>query len=220
MKSLGEQLQQYRIDHNWTQQQLADKLAVSRSTISSWESGKSFPDLACLVSLSRLFDVPLEKLFSKDPSVIKTIAHEQQQNRLKGYLILGLLTVIFFLIGGLALTYQGTNVANIVSAHEVAVTQIPQNKQDQWVPITFTDTDSQTVPYLSTRAFLGIQKVVNASETDTVDIRITRLSDNQQIGEYTLKPNAAHDLPKLQRNEKYFVEIRSTAETCVLNFVS
>lgn len=97
---------------------------------------------------------------------------------------------------------------------------IPQNKQDQWVPITFTDTDSQTVPYLSTRAFLGIQKVVNVSETDTVDIRITRLSDNQQIGEYTLKPNAAHDLSKLQRNEKYFVEIRSTAETCVLNFVS
>lgn len=36
MKSLGEQLQQYCIDHNWTQQQLADKLAVSRSTI-SWQ---------------------------------------------------------------------------------------------------------------------------------------------------------------------------------------
>ncbi|HPJ00352.1 MAG TPA: helix-turn-helix transcriptional regulator [Enterococcus sp.] len=95
MKSLGEQLKQYRIDNNWTQHELAGKLAVSRTTIYNWESGKSFPDLDCLVSLSRLFDVPFENLFSKDTSVVKKITHEQKQNRLKGYLILGLLTVIF-----------------------------------------------------------------------------------------------------------------------------
>lgn len=220
MKSLGEQLKQYRIDNNWTQHELADKLAVSRTMISNWESGKSFPDLDYLVSLSRLFDVPLENLFSKDTSVVKKITHEQKQNRLNGYLILGLITVIFFLIGGLALTYQGSNFSQIMTAHEVSITQIPQEKREEWLPASFTDTKEQTVPYLSTRALLGIKSVVNGSETASVSLRITRLSDNQKIGEYILEPNAQQALPNLQRNEKYLVEISSDAETCILSFIS
>jgi hypothetical protein len=51
-------------------------------------------------------------------------------------------------------------------------------------------------------------------------LRITRLSDNQKIGEYILEPNAQQALPNLQRNEKYLVEISSDAETCILSFIS
>ncbi len=63
--------------------------------------------------------------------MVKKITHEQKQNRLKGYLILGLLTVIFFLIGGLALTYQGANFSQIMTAHEVSITQISQEKREE-----------------------------------------------------------------------------------------
>lgn len=43
--TLGAKLKQARADHQLTQQAVATQVAVSRQTISSWETGKSFPIL-------------------------------------------------------------------------------------------------------------------------------------------------------------------------------
>ena len=59
----AEKIKQYRAHNDWTQQEVATKLGVSRKTISSWENGRSYPDIFMLVQLSDLYLVSLDDLF-------------------------------------------------------------------------------------------------------------------------------------------------------------
>lgn len=49
-----------------TQQQLAEKVGVTRQTIIAVEKGKYSPSLELAFRISRVFDVPLEEVFSYD----------------------------------------------------------------------------------------------------------------------------------------------------------
>ncbi|WP_270335155.1 helix-turn-helix domain-containing protein [Ligilactobacillus acidipiscis] len=62
----GERLQQSRNNLNLTQQDIADKMHVSRQTISSWERGNSYPDINSLISLSDYYQVSLDILLKED----------------------------------------------------------------------------------------------------------------------------------------------------------
>lgn len=48
--------------NNLTQEQLAEKLHVSRQTLAKWERGESEPDIRSLCTLSNLFQVSLDNL--------------------------------------------------------------------------------------------------------------------------------------------------------------
>lgn len=50
----GQRMKGYRIDAGMNQEELADKIYVSRQTISSWENGKSYPDIHSLLMLISL----------------------------------------------------------------------------------------------------------------------------------------------------------------------
>jgi putative transcriptional regulator len=55
-----------RAERDWSQQELADRLSVSRQTINSIETGKYDPSLPLAFALARLFDLPVESLFLDD----------------------------------------------------------------------------------------------------------------------------------------------------------
>lgn len=55
-------LKNYRKQHNMTQQDLADKLYISRQTISAYETEIRHCDLDTLVRLSRILEVTLDEL--------------------------------------------------------------------------------------------------------------------------------------------------------------
>ena len=61
-KNPGDVLRRLRIDCGLTQQAVADALNINRSTYSFHESGKTQPDLQRVTALSRIFDIPLERL--------------------------------------------------------------------------------------------------------------------------------------------------------------
>lgn len=61
-ESVYEKLRNYRIKNKMTQQQVADRLDVSRQAVTKWEAGESFPSTANLISLSRLYHVSIEEL--------------------------------------------------------------------------------------------------------------------------------------------------------------
>ncbi len=48
-----------------SQEELADKLNVSRQSVSKWESGISFPEIEKLIAISELFDVSIDNLLKK-----------------------------------------------------------------------------------------------------------------------------------------------------------
>ena len=64
---LKERLVQLRKDHGLSQNDLAEKLNVSRQAISKWESGQSTPDLDKLLALSQCFGVTMDELTGDRP---------------------------------------------------------------------------------------------------------------------------------------------------------
>ena len=59
---IGNKLNQLRKLSGMTQEQLAEKIDVSRQTISKWESDSTSPDLESIVKISRIFHVSLDVL--------------------------------------------------------------------------------------------------------------------------------------------------------------
>lgn len=60
--NIGKRLKQARVAVRMTQEYVAEKLNVSRQTMSSWENGKSFPDIISVIALSELYNVTIEDL--------------------------------------------------------------------------------------------------------------------------------------------------------------
>ncbi len=52
-----------RARHNLTQQDLADRVSVSRQTINSIEAGKYVPSTVLALKIARVFELPLEEVF-------------------------------------------------------------------------------------------------------------------------------------------------------------
>ncbi len=57
-----ENLTQLRKLHNFSQEELAEKINVSRQTLSKWETGESVPDIEKCMALASVFDVTLDDL--------------------------------------------------------------------------------------------------------------------------------------------------------------
>ncbi|MDR1635603.1 MAG: helix-turn-helix transcriptional regulator [Bifidobacteriaceae bacterium] len=55
-----------RRERDWSQQQLADRLGVSRQTIISIEKGRFDPSLPLAFGIARVFGKPIEAIFSPD----------------------------------------------------------------------------------------------------------------------------------------------------------
>lgn len=65
----NEKLKLLRKENNLTQEELADKLNVSRQAITKWESAEGLPDIVNLNQISELFDVSLDELVKDDLEV-------------------------------------------------------------------------------------------------------------------------------------------------------
>lgn len=60
----NEKLVQLRKQKNWTQEELAQALFVSRAAVSKWESGRGCPSIDSLKAISKLFSVSIDDLLS------------------------------------------------------------------------------------------------------------------------------------------------------------
>jgi putative transcriptional regulator len=56
----------FRADKDWSQQELADAVGVSRQTINAIEQGKYAPSLPLALALAKTFQTPVEQLFSME----------------------------------------------------------------------------------------------------------------------------------------------------------
>ena len=65
---LGNRLAELRKEHGYSQEELADKLGVSRQAISKWERGEASPDTDNLIELSRIYGVSLDELLGLEGS--------------------------------------------------------------------------------------------------------------------------------------------------------
>lgn len=77
---INERLYELRKNNNWSQEELAEKLNVSRQTVSKWESSKTIPELEKLVKLSEIYNISLDELIKGVTS--ETISKENSNKKL------------------------------------------------------------------------------------------------------------------------------------------
>lgn len=68
---LGNQIKRYRNEGNLSQEVLAEKVYVSRQTVSNWENDKSYPDVKSLLLLGEVFHTSLDTLIKGDVEIMK-----------------------------------------------------------------------------------------------------------------------------------------------------
>ncbi len=72
-----DKLQKIRKENNVTQEQLADKLGVSRQAVSKWESDQAYPDTEKLIQISKIFNVSLDELINDTKDSNKKVANKK-----------------------------------------------------------------------------------------------------------------------------------------------
>ena len=78
---IGKKLKEARLMCSMTQESVAEKLNVSRQTISNWETEKFYPDILYVLQLSDLYQVSLDELLKGDEHMIQHL--EDSTNTVK-----------------------------------------------------------------------------------------------------------------------------------------
>ena len=88
------ELQRLRLNKEFTQEQLAEKLFVSRVTVSKWESGRGYPNIESLKLIVKVFSIPIDDLLSSDELI--TIAENQTQENSRNLrtLVFGIIDIM------------------------------------------------------------------------------------------------------------------------------
>lgn len=82
---LGKQIKMYRLENKLSQEELADRIYVSRQTISNWENDKSYPDINSLVLLSEVFKISLDRLIKGDIETMKDVIQKEEVDKMNRY---------------------------------------------------------------------------------------------------------------------------------------
>ncbi len=82
---LNEQIKKYRTEMKLSQEELAEKIYVTRQSVSNWENGKTYPDIHSLLLLSSLFGISLDQLVKGDIDVMKEAIKEEEVKKMKQY---------------------------------------------------------------------------------------------------------------------------------------
>lgn len=70
---IEKKLKNARVQAGLTQEQVAEKVMVSRQTISNWENGKSLPDIVSIIKLSDLYQISIDDLLKGDKKMTDKI---------------------------------------------------------------------------------------------------------------------------------------------------
>lgn len=95
---IGDKLKEARLKKNMTQEEVAEKIFVSRQSISNWENNKTYPDIGNVIALSDLYEISLDELLKGSDNFMKHLEEStdlvKSNKKLIGIIILALLTMI------------------------------------------------------------------------------------------------------------------------------
>lgn len=95
---LGSQIRKQREDKKWSQQVLADKLHISRQSISKWEQNTALPSFTNIVTMSELFGISLDEFIKSDTQLVEKIDAKMKMSKiLKAIIISAIIAFIMFI---------------------------------------------------------------------------------------------------------------------------
>lgn len=127
---IGEKLYQLRRARGFSQEQLAERIGVSRQTISKWEGGLSTPDLEKLIALADCFEISLDSLVRESANPLQEEVPEastsaaadsaEQIRRITGFVLL-LLGAVSLVIAVLLLFLNPQTMESIGGSFAVTI---------------------------------------------------------------------------------------------------
>lgn len=132
--TFGEKILSLRKSHNWSQEELADRVGVTRQAVSRWESGSAKPDADKIIALCDLFEISADYLLRdretiapEEPAVSAESKKKSPWN-VASWCAAGFSAVTFFLlkllssvdpkqVGGSATQEVGSNVVTYEKAY-------------------------------------------------------------------------------------------------------
>ena len=98
---IGKKLKNARIEAGLTQEKAAEKIDVSRQTISNWENEKSYPDIISVIALSDLYSVSLDELLKGDQKMAEHLEEStnvvKSNKTLTGAILLNIILMILLI---------------------------------------------------------------------------------------------------------------------------
>ena len=82
--NFSDNLKRIRKDNNLSQEELAEKLGVSRQSVSKWESNQAYPEMDKIVQLCKLFNLNMDELINKDIKEVNET--KQSKNNLNSFI--------------------------------------------------------------------------------------------------------------------------------------
>ena len=101
----NEKLVKLRKENLLSQEELAEKLGVTRQTISKWELEQTTPDMDKLSQIAKLFNVSVDELLNEADEPIKANqASDKNNNKKNTAIVIILIIVLIVVLGGVGLT--------------------------------------------------------------------------------------------------------------------
>ncbi len=75
----SERLKKEREKKGWSQTELAEKIHVSRQSVSKWETGKNYPSIEVIIDLSDLFNITIDDLLRSDEDLKEKVIQDSKQ---------------------------------------------------------------------------------------------------------------------------------------------
>ena len=101
-----------RLQKNINQETLAEQLGVTRQTISSWENGKSYPDIVSVIKMSDIFNISLDKMLKEDKNLVNNMQERMDTVKSNKSIVFTILFAIIF-FGGIYLIQTFVDIPKI-----------------------------------------------------------------------------------------------------------
>lgn len=75
----SERLKREREKRDWSQAELAEKIHVSRQSVSKWETGKNYPSIEVIIDLSDLFCITIDELLRSDKALKEKVIQDSKK---------------------------------------------------------------------------------------------------------------------------------------------
>ena len=95
--TLGEKLRNARKQEGLTQEQLSEKLGISRSAVAKWETDNGIPDISNLIALSDEFGLSLDELIKENTAVKKKLIADSSAKKWHILVIMYLLAIVAYI---------------------------------------------------------------------------------------------------------------------------
>ena len=117
--TIAEKIKQLRKDNSMTQEDLAEKLSVSRQTISKWETSVTIPDANNIVAISKLFNITTDELLDYR---VETVQKKKQFIMDMAVLLFGIIGFIVFAF--LLMTNQIDETSSVITINGYGIAAI------------------------------------------------------------------------------------------------